>query len=75
VIFLGHAYGLHFAQVAEPALDTVWDPSQCEWLQDELRLLSEIVADEATRAVLSIIHQLAARVARNSGLRLLISPP
>jgi hypothetical protein len=75
VLSLGGAYGLHFAQVAEPIIDTVLVPSQCQSFAAELTFLLGVIADPAGQETLSVLRQHATKVARNPSFRLIISPP
>ena len=75
LLSLGHAYQLHFAQVTEPVIDTVLEPSQCESLCGELEFLASIVSDPAAQKAIAELHRCAGRVARKPSLRLIISPP
>lgn len=75
LLSLGHAYSLHFSQIADPVIDTVLDSSQCQALLDELAFLAGIISDSATEQVLAVLQRQATKVARDSSLRLIISPP
>ena len=75
LLALGQAYQLHFAQVAEPVIDTVLEPAQCHSLCRELEFLEGLVSDPAAQGVIAELHRSAARVARAPTLRLIISPP
>jgi hypothetical protein len=75
LLSLGHAYSLHFAQVAEPVIDTVLESRQCQSLQAELAFLAGIISDPAAEQALAVLQHQAAKVARDSSLRLIISPP
>jgi hypothetical protein len=75
LLSLGHAYNLHFAQVAEPVIDTVLESRQCQAFQGELAFLSRVISDPAVEQVLTLLQQQATRVSRDSSLRLIISPP
>lgn len=75
ILSLGHAYGLHFAQVVEPVIDTVLEPRQCQSFVEELAFLRRVISDPAAEQALSTIGELAGRVASGTSLRLVISPP
>jgi len=75
LLSLGNAYKLHFSQIAEPIIDTVLDPKQCQSLCDELEFLRDVVADPAAHFAIDTIISKAAVVSRDSSLRLVVSPP
>lgn len=75
LICLGNAYNLHFAQLVEPAIDTVLNSVQCHSLCEELTFLRDVVADPAAHAAISTVVAQATVVARSSSMSLVISPP
>jgi hypothetical protein len=75
ILSLGHAYGLHFAQVTDPVVDTVLNPKQCQSFVEELVFLKRVIYDPAAEQAMSTIGDLAGKVAAGTSLRLVISPP
>ena len=75
ILSLGHAYGLHFAQIAEPVIDTVLEPRQFQSFVEELAFLNRVISDPAAEVALSTVGKLAGKVAADTSLRLVISPP
>jgi hypothetical protein len=72
---LGEAYSLHYPQIAEPIVDTVLNPSQCQSLCEELEFLRRVVSDAAAHSAIDTIISKAVEVSRSASLRLVVSPP
>jgi hypothetical protein len=75
LLSLGDAYKLHFSQIAEPILDTVFNPKQCQSLCMELGFLRGVIADAAAHSAIDTIVSKAAIVSRDNSLCLVVSPP
>ena len=72
---LGGAYNLHFPQIAEPIVDTVLNPIQCQSFCEELEFLRGVVLDAAAHSAIDTIVSKASLVVRSTSLRLVVSPP
>lgn len=75
VLCIGAAYNLHYSQIVDHVVDTVFDTDQCTSFENSLLFIADIVADNALNLAIKKIMEKVKIVKYNKDYVLVISPP